>query len=270
MKLKLILLFSFLLYISISYSQEEITITQNYSQDKFRIENTITISDVSISFSNRYFTIIQTREEFAYLIYFHNIKSYWAGDAKSFDKEFYEYLYIIAESSDSTNENSDNIIKRMIKSNNAYFKNDSIVLVEQQQSYSKIKLTNKEENIANYNCKTIDYFIDTTLVLRTLNTNKLLSKATNDLGNLWHIINTLNKVLNTEVSINLSLVSNSKEYGYPMKTIFYNDNSSIQKEETVLRIEKHGISDCECYKYKEYQKYSLVDLLMGAESENKK
>jgi len=270
MKFKILLLFSFLLDISISYSQDEITITQNYNSSKLNIENTVTVNDVSIAFSNRYFTIIQTREEFAYLIYFHNIKSYWAGDARSFAKDFYEYLYIIAESGDSTNKNSENIIKRLIKSKRAYFKNDSIILVKQEYNYSRIKKLDKAENIANYNCTISNYYTDSTISVKVLYSNKLLKNATNDLINLWHIIQTLNNVLNIEVSINLSLVNTDSKSTYPMRAIFYNNDGGIIKEEIVNNVEIHGTSDCECYKYKNYQKLSLVDLLMGAESENNK
>jgi len=270
MKFKILLLFSFLSNILISYSQEEITITQNYNNSQFNIENTITVSDVSIAFSNRYFTIIQTREEFAYLVYFHNIKSYWAGDIRSFDKEFYEYLYIIAELSDSTNENSENIIKRLIKSKSAYFKNDSIILVKQENNYSRIEKSDKVENIASYDCSRTNYYTDSILSIKTLYSNKLLKNSTSDLINLWHIIHTLNKVLNTEVSINLSFVNTDYKNTYPMQVIFYNIDGGIIKEEIVTNVVIHGTSDCECYKYKNYQKLSLVDLLMGAESENNK
>ena len=88
---------------------------------------------------------------------------------------------------------------------------------------------------------------------------------------LWHIINILNTVLDTETSFNLSFISEEHEDIYPMKTRVYSvDNSDILKEENVIRVEKHEVSDCECYKYAKYQKISLVDLLNRAESENRK
>ena len=268
MKFKILLLFSFLLSISILYSQDEITITQNYSHKQFKIKNTITLNDVSITFSNRYFTIIQTREELSYLIYFHKIRSYWVGDAKSFDEKFYRYLVINTKSINNTAKKPNNIITRLNKSNNAYIKNDSIVLMKLEDIYSKNVKSDSIKTVANYDCNTFDYYIDTRISAKVSTTDKLISNASTDLKNLWHIIFALNNVINTESSINLSFINNSNTY--PMQVIFYNKDMNILKEETVSSIEKHSISDCQCYKYKDYQKLSLIDLLIGAESENNK
>ncbi|RLD44520.1 MAG: hypothetical protein DRI86_07310 [Bacteroidetes bacterium] len=268
MKLKILLFFSFLLSISILYSQDEITITQNYTHQKFNVKNTLTLNDASITFSNRYFTIIQTREELSYLIYFHKIRSYWVGNANSFDEKFYRYLIINTKSIDDTDKKSNNIITRLNKSNNVYFKNDSIVLIDVENIYSKVVKSDSIKTIANYDCNTFNYYISTNVSAKVSKTDKLTLNASADLRNLWHIIFALNNVINTELSINLSFINNSNTY--PMQVIFYNKDMSILKKETVSNIEMHGISGCQCNKYKEYQKLSLINLLIGAETENNK
>ncbi len=265
---KIILSISFLLINLISFSQQETTITQLYSNKKYKIENTITVNKSSITFSNKYFTIIQTREELAYLIYFHNIKSMWAGDIKNFDKEYYDYLKVLNKINEHQKTQDTNLVKRLILTKQAYLKGDSII-IHYKNIFSKINKLKKQETIANYKCTKYNYYIDTTITYCTFNSKELLNNTHTDFLSLWHIINTLNKALNIETCFNLSLLTKENNYAFPLKVTKYNKNNII-KEETVIRIRKHGLTGCECNRYKAYQKLSLVDLLMGAEAEKSK
>jgi len=271
MNIKLLILFFSLLIVADLFSQKETTITQVFSTKEQHIENTLTISDYSLTFSNHYFTVIQTRGEFSYLIYFHNIKSYWVGDSNSFNTEYYDLLYLYAESDTSKQDTEElSLIKRLTKRNEIQFSNDSIIILRNKADYSKIDKIESNEIIANYKCKEYNYYKEGKLYVNLQNTTKLAPKATKDIVHLWYIINILNNTINIETSFNLSFISEDMKHGYPMKTTILDTNDDILKQEIVNSVDKHGISDCECYKYIKYQKLNLVDLLIGAESEKGK
>lgn len=248
-------------------AQSQVLIVTAFVENEVVSENTIIINDDFVEFRNSEIDISLSKNYQILELQFLPLGIKWSGNLNLFQNEYNDFIRITTDAVYHANQTKLQIRKKLIESNDAVLKNDSVFSFKDNYSSVSLIKTNNEIKILDFMATEYKSSRTSDVSTEIWFAYKLNKNDRDALIEINAVLQKIASVYNKTYSVNLNYLSNNNIAYFPLKVIEHNALHNTYFKEETLAYQQGNIDKNMSHNTDNYQSISLFDFLLAGKTE---